>query len=109
MGWLRRVDRFLLAIVTAAVVASLLPARGAAVEALDWLIKIAVAVLFFVYGVGLSPEQALAAHVFASSRTSALAQTWVGGACLVHEGRRAGRELAQLRFLRAREKLLADR
>ena len=38
-----------------------------------------------------------------------LAQTWVGGACLVHEGRRAGRELAQLRFLRAREKLLGDR
>ncbi|MBP8919480.1 MAG: bile acid:sodium symporter family protein [Micropruina sp.] len=60
MGWLRRVDRFLLAIVTAAVVASLLPARGAAVEALDWLIKIAVAVLFFVYGVRLKPEQALA-------------------------------------------------
>ena len=58
---------------------------------------------------GLPPEQALAAHVFASSRTSVLAQTWVGGACLVHEGRRAGRELAQLRFLRAREKLLADR
>ena len=58
---------------------------------------------------GLPPEQALAAHVFASSRTSALAQTWVGGVCLVHEGRRAGRELAQLRFLRAREKLLGDR
>ena len=38
-----------------------------------------------------------------------LAQTWVGGVCLVHEGRRAGRELAQLHFLRAREKLLADR
>ena len=58
---------------------------------------------------GLPPEQALAAHVFASSRTSALAQTWVGGVCLVHEGRRAGRELAQLHFLRAREKLLGDR
>ena len=58
---------------------------------------------------GLPPEQALAAHVFANSRTSALAQTWVGGVCLVHEGRRAGRELAQLHFLRAREKLLGDR
>ena len=58
---------------------------------------------------GLPPEQALAAHVFANSRTSALAQTWVGGARLVRDGRRAGREEAQLRFLRAREKLLADR
>ena len=38
-----------------------------------------------------------------------LAQTWVGGARLVRDGRRAGREEAQLGFLRAREKLLADR
>ncbi|MFT4293932.1 MAG: bile acid:sodium symporter family protein [Micropruina sp.] len=60
MGWLKRLDRFLLAIVSAAVIASLLPAQGAAVTVLDWLTKVAVAVLFFVYGVRLKPEQAIA-------------------------------------------------
>jgi solute carrier family 10 (sodium/bile acid cotransporter), member 7 len=60
MGWLKRLDRFLLAIVGAALVASLLPAQGAAITVLDWLTKVAVAVLFFVYGVRLKPEQALA-------------------------------------------------
>ncbi len=60
MGWLKRLDRFLLAIVGAALVASLLPAQGAAITVLDWLTKVAVAVLFFVYGFRLKPEQALA-------------------------------------------------
>ncbi|MFT4218425.1 MAG: bile acid:sodium symporter family protein [Micropruina sp.] len=60
MGWLKRIDRFLLAIVGAALVASVLPAQGAAIEVVDWLTTIAVAVLFFVYGVRLKPEQALA-------------------------------------------------
>lgn len=60
MGWLKRIDRFLLAIVTAAVVASLLPAQGVMVDVVAWATKVAVAVLFFVYGVRLKPEQALA-------------------------------------------------
>ena len=60
MGWLKRIDRFLLAIIAAALTASLFPAQGAAVTALDWLTKVAVAVLFFLYGVRLKPEQALA-------------------------------------------------
>ncbi|MFT3861615.1 bile acid:sodium symporter family protein [Micropruina sp.] len=60
MGWLKRLDRFLLAIVSAAVIASLLPAQGAMVTVLDWATKVAVAVLFFVYGVRLKPDQALA-------------------------------------------------
>ena len=60
MAWLKRLDRFLLAIICAAVIASLLPAQGVAVTVLDWLTKIAVAVLFFVYGVRLKPDQALA-------------------------------------------------
>jgi len=60
MGWLKRVDRFLLAIVVSAVIASLLPAQGGAVTALEWLTTFAVAVLFFLYGVRLKPEQALA-------------------------------------------------
>ena len=60
MGWLKRFDRFLLAILAAAVIASLLPSQGAMVTVLDWATKIAVAVLFFVYGVRLKPEQAVA-------------------------------------------------
>ncbi|WP_298131201.1 bile acid:sodium symporter family protein [Micropruina sp.] len=60
MGWLKRIDRFLLAIVGAALIASVLPAQGAAVTVVDWATKVAVAVLFFVYGVRLKPEQALA-------------------------------------------------
>lgn len=60
MGWLKRLDRFLLAIIGAALIATVLPAQGAAVIVVDWLTKIAVAALFFVYGVRLKPEQALA-------------------------------------------------
>ena len=60
MGWLKRVDRFLLAIVTAAVVATVLPAQGVTVPVLEWVTKAAVAVLFFVYGARLKPDQALA-------------------------------------------------
>ena len=60
MGWLKRVDRFLLAIVAAAVLASIFPAQGVVVTVLDWLTKVAVAVLFFVYGVRLKPEEAVA-------------------------------------------------
>ncbi len=60
MAWLKRIDRFLLAIVTAALVATLLPAQGAMVTVVDWATKVAVAVLFFLYGVRLKPEQALA-------------------------------------------------
>lgn len=60
MGWLKRLDRFLLAIVCAAVIASLLPAQGVMISVLDWLTKVAVAVLFFVYGVRLKPDQAIA-------------------------------------------------
>ena len=60
MAWLKRIDRFLLAIVGAALLASVLPAQGAAVTVVDWATKVAVAVLFFVYGVRLKPEQALA-------------------------------------------------
>jgi len=60
MGWLKRFDRFLLAIIGAAIVATVFPAQGVAVPILDWLTTAAVAVLFFLYGVRLKPEQALA-------------------------------------------------
>ncbi len=62
MSWLSRVpiDRFLLAIVSAAVLASILPATGAWVEVLDWATTAAIAMLFFLYGARLSPGETLA-------------------------------------------------
>lgn len=52
-------DWFLLAIITAAVLASILPATGAAVPVVSWASKIMIAVLFFLYGARLSPQEAL--------------------------------------------------
>ena len=52
-------DRFLLAILAAAVVASVLPARGPAVDVLAWATKGAIFCLFFLYGARLHPEEAL--------------------------------------------------
>ncbi|GAA1390570.1 bile acid:sodium symporter family protein [Luteococcus peritonei] len=56
---LPRPDRFLLAIITAAVLASIFPATGAAVPVLSWASKIMIAVLFFLYGARLSPQESL--------------------------------------------------
>jgi len=62
MSWLTRlpIDRFLLAIVTAAVLASILPASGVWAEALDVATTAAIALLFFLYGARLSPAETLA-------------------------------------------------
>jgi sodium/bile acid cotransporter 7 len=54
-----RIDWFLVAIVAAAIVASLLPAQGVAIPVFDWATKIAIAGLFFVHGVRLHPLEAL--------------------------------------------------
>jgi len=48
------------AIVLAAIIATLLPARGAAVPVVDWASRIMIAVLFFLYGVRLRPDETLA-------------------------------------------------
>lgn len=53
------IDWFLVAIVAAAVFASLAPARGIAVPVVDWATRIAIAGLFFVHGVRLHPREAL--------------------------------------------------
>ncbi|MGI5950609.1 MAG: bile acid:sodium symporter family protein [Brooklawnia sp.] len=58
--WWRRIDPFMLAIVVAAVVATVLPARGAAVPVVDWTSRIMIAGLFFFYGVRLKPAETLA-------------------------------------------------
>ena len=54
-----RIDWFLVAIVTAAVVATIVPARGAAVPVLDHTTTVLIAVLFFLYGARLSPQESL--------------------------------------------------
>lgn len=62
MAWLSRIpiDRFLLAIITAAVLASIFPATGVWVGVLGWATTIAIAALFFLYGARLSPSETLA-------------------------------------------------
>jgi sodium/bile acid cotransporter 7 len=62
MSWLSRIpiDRFLLAIITAAVLASIFPATGVWVTVLEWATTIAIAALFFLYGARLSPSETLA-------------------------------------------------
>ncbi|WP_022909823.1 bile acid:sodium symporter family protein [Aestuariimicrobium kwangyangense] len=55
-----RLDTFLLAIVTSAVIATLLPARGVAVPLFDHGTTALIALLFFLYGARLHPEQAIA-------------------------------------------------
>lgn len=49
-----------MAIFGAAILATVLPASGPAVPVFDWATKIAIAGLFFVYGVRLHPREALA-------------------------------------------------
>jgi sodium/bile acid cotransporter 7 len=61
MSWLTRipVDRFLLAIIAAAVLASVFPATGVWVDVLDVATTVAIALLFFLYGARLSPSETL--------------------------------------------------
>lgn len=53
---LRRVDRYSLAILGMVVLASLLPMSGVAAEWLNWAVKAAIALLFFLHGAKLSRE-----------------------------------------------------
>src|SRR5215469_14490879 len=55
-----RPDPFTLAIMIAVVVASVLPARALAAESIGYLVKVAIAVLFFLYGTRLLREVAIA-------------------------------------------------
>jgi len=54
-----RIDPFLAAILLTVGLASVLPARGEAAAALDWLAGAAIALLFFLHGARLSPAAAL--------------------------------------------------
>ena len=50
------IDAFLLALAATVGLAALLPAHGAAAEAVSVAAKAAIALLFFLYGARLSPE-----------------------------------------------------
>jgi len=62
VSWLSRlpIDRFLLAIIAAAALASVFPATGIAVDVVEWATTVAIAALFFLYGARLSPQETLA-------------------------------------------------
>ena len=51
-----RIDRYLVLIVAMVILASLLPARGAAAEAFGWATRIAIALVFFLHGARLPRE-----------------------------------------------------
>lgn len=55
---------------------------------------------------GLSPEMMLSSHIFASSRSSAIAQVWSSGRLLVQNGRHALHEVAMAGLVKARSQLL---
>ncbi len=55
-----KVDGFVIAILLAVIVASVFPAGGAVADGLDVAMKLAIALLFFMYGGRLQPREALA-------------------------------------------------
>lgn len=55
-----RLEPFMLAIIAAAVIASILPARGAGVPVLRWVNLLMIGALFYLYGARLSTEEAIA-------------------------------------------------
>lgn len=57
---------------------------------------------------GLPTDAMLGAHVFASHRSSAVAEAWVGGRRRVERGRHPLREAAGSAFIAARSQLLQD-
>ncbi|MEV0263809.1 bile acid:sodium symporter family protein [Streptomyces sp. NPDC050617] len=56
--WLRRVDWYIVALLSTIGLATLLPARGASEDALGAATSVAIGLLFFVYGARLSPQAA---------------------------------------------------
>jgi solute carrier family 10 (sodium/bile acid cotransporter), member 7 len=72
-----RPDNFTLAIVATVVVASLLPATGAAATAVHFVTIFAIALLFFLHGARLSREAALAGALHWRLHLTVLAATFV--------------------------------
>lgn len=60
MRLLHKLDPLIVLIIAAVILAILIPVRGAAADVFDVVVKAAIAVLFFLYGARLSPQEALA-------------------------------------------------
>jgi sodium/bile acid cotransporter 7 len=71
------IDGFLIAIIVTAVIASVLPARGTWVDVFDGLTTFAIALLFFLYGARLSPQETLAGLKHWRLHVTILAFTYV--------------------------------
>ncbi|MCX2163656.1 bile acid:sodium symporter family protein [Corynebacterium auriscanis] len=54
-----RPDLLIILIVVAVIAALIVPVRGEAADVADWVVKIAIGLLFFLYGARLSPQEAL--------------------------------------------------
>ncbi|MDR3664633.1 MAG: bile acid:sodium symporter [Mycobacterium sp.] len=72
-----RIDGFLLGLVASMAVGVLIPARGEAAGVLEWATKIAIAVLFLLYGTRLEPREALEGLKHWRLHTTVLAATFV--------------------------------
>nr|WP_316627157.1 bile acid:sodium symporter family protein [uncultured Brevundimonas sp.] len=71
------IDRYLLALIGMVILAALLPARGQAAEGLDRVVKVAIALLFFLYGARMSPAAIKAGVLHWRLQGTVLASTFV--------------------------------
>lgn len=71
------IDGFMVAIFAALAVGTILPASGDAHDALKWVVKGAIALLFFLYGTRLSPREAFAGFRHWRLHSVVLAATFV--------------------------------
>lgn len=71
------IDGFILSILAVVVLASLFPARGDGAEVVSWLTKIAIALLFFLYGARLAPREAVAGLTHWRLHLTVLACTFI--------------------------------
>lgn len=71
------IDGFILSILAVVVLASVFPARGDGAEVVGWLTKIAIALLFLLYGARLHPREALAGLTHWRLHLTVLACTFV--------------------------------
>ncbi|WP_094026378.1 bile acid:sodium symporter family protein [Nocardia cerradoensis] len=72
-----RIDGFLLGLFAAMAIGLILPARGGAADVLEWVTKVAIAVLFLLYGTRLEPREALAGLRHWRLHTTVLTATYV--------------------------------
>ncbi|WP_024793008.1 bile acid:sodium symporter family protein [Tomitella biformata] len=71
------IDAFLIGIFVMAGLAAILPAKGVGEDILGWAVKIAIGLLFLLYGARLSPQEALEGFKHWRLHTTVLAFTFV--------------------------------